>query len=191
MTKNNFCDLKKFLEKRLNPNRYYHSLCVADEALRLAEKYGCDQEKAYLAGLLHDITKNSDKEEHLHIFDSFGIILSDIEMSAEKLWHAISGAAFVKNILQIDDENIINAIRYHTTAHANMNLLEKIIYLADFISQDRNYDDVDVIRNLVDESLEKALCYALTYSIKDLLEKGRAIHPDTVSAYNDNVMKGI
>lgn len=71
--------LLAILKKRLNEKRYYHSLCVADEAKRLAVKYGADPEKAYLAGLLHDITKNAPDEEHLKIFKDFGIILSDVE----------------------------------------------------------------------------------------------------------------
>lgn len=181
--------LKAILQKRLNEKRYYHSLCVADEAKRLAEKYGGDSEKSYLAGLLHDITKNAPDEEHLQIFKEFGIILSDVEQNAKKLWHAMSGALYVKNILEINDPEIIDAIRYHTTAKADMSLPAKILYLADFTSKDRDYEDVDVIREYVDESLEKAFVYALEYSIVDLVNQGRAIHPDTVQAYNQAVLK--
>ena len=181
--------LKAILQKRLNEKRYYHSLCVADEAKRLAEKYGGDSEKSYLAGLLHDITKNAPDEEHLQIFKEFGIILSDVEQNAKKLWHAMSGALYVKNILGIDDPEIIDAIRYHTTAKADMSLLAEILYLADFTSKDRDYEDVDVIREYIDESLEKAFVYALEYSITDLVNQGRAIHPDTVQAYNQAVLK--
>ncbi len=180
-------EYKKLLERRLTEKRYHHSICVANEALRLAEKYGVDKEKAYIAGLLHDITKNASKEEHLHIFESFGIMLNSIEKNAEKLWHAISGAAYIQNILGINDIEIINAIRYHTTARSGMTPLDKIIYLADFTSSDRDYDDVDIMRKLVDESMQKALCYALSYSIKDLISNGKALHLDTINAYNDNI----
>ncbi|MGN0450751.1 MAG: bis(5'-nucleosyl)-tetraphosphatase (symmetrical) YqeK [Acutalibacteraceae bacterium] len=183
--------LKVILQKRLNEKRYFHSLCVADEAKRLAEKYGGDKEKAYLAGLLHDITKNAPDEEHLQIFKEFGIILSDVEQNAKKLWHAMSGALYVKNILGINDPEIIDAIRYHTTAKADMSLLAEILYLADFTSKDRDYEDVDVIREYVDESLEKAFVYALEYSISDLVNQGRAVHPDTVAAYNQAVLNKI
>lgn len=181
--------IKVLLKQRLNEKRYIHSLAVADEAKRLALKYGGDAEKAYLAGLVHDITKNAEREEHLNIFSSFGIMLTDIEKNAFKLWHAISGAAYIKNILKIDDEEIIDAVRYHTTAKADMSLLALILYLADFTSADRDYEDVDVIRAYVDESLEKAFIYALQYSIKDLVENGRAVHIDTVSAYNQAVLR--
>ena len=182
-------EYKALLSKRLNEKRYYHSLCVADEAYRLAERYGASKEKAYLAGLLHDITKNSPVEEHLNIFDTFGIMLSDIEKSTVKLWHAISGAAFVRYILNIDDEEIIEAIRCHTTAKAYMSPLDKVLYLADFTSRDRDYDDVDVMRKLVDESMESALTYALKYTIADLIDRDRAVHPDTFAAYNQIMME--
>ncbi len=165
-------------------------MCVADEAKRLAEKYGGNTEKAYLAGLLHDITKNSDRDEHLQIFNQFGIMLSDIEKNAEKLWHAMSGAAYVEHILKIDDKEIISAIRYHTTAKADMTLLEKIIYLADFTSADRDYDDVSVIRQYVNESLDKAFIYALQYSICDLVNNKKCVHEDTFAAFNQAVSIG-
>lgn len=183
-------EFKELLSRKLSEKRYYHSLCVADEALRLAKKYGASEQKAYLAGLLHDITKNSPKEEHLNIFNTFGIILNNVEKNAEKLWHAISGAAFVRYILNIQDEQIIDAIRYHTTAKEDMSMLSKILYLADFSSRDRDYDDVDIMRSLVDKSLDEAYIYALQYSVKDLVEQKRAIHPDTLNAYNEAVLKG-
>ena len=183
-------EYKALLKSRLKEKRYNHSLAVADEAKRLAVLYGADPSKAYLAGLLHDITKNSSMEEHFSIFSAFGIKLSNVEMSAEKLWHAISGSAYIEHFLGIDDKDIINAVRYHTTARANMSVFETVLYLADFTSADRDYDDVDVMRSLVDKSADEALSYALSYTIKELLEKGAPIHPDTLSAYNEVVLKG-
>ena len=184
----NYDFFKSILKERLNEKRYLHSLCVADEAKRLAEKYGGDVEKCYLAGLLHDITKNASQDEHLQIFKTFGIILSDVEKNAEKLWHAMSGAAYIENVLQIKDSELIDAVRYHTTAKEKMSKTAKILYLADFTSRDRNYPDVDEIRRLVDISLNDAFIYALKFSITDLTELGKAIHPDTVMAYNSAVL---
>ncbi len=178
------------LSSRLNEHRFKHSLCVAEEAKRLALKYGADAEKAYLAGLLHDITKNAEGDEHLQIFSQFGIMLNDVEKNTKKLWHAISGAAYVEHILNVNDLDIINAIRYHTTAKAGMTKFEKIIYLADFTSADRDYDDVDVIREYVDKSLDEAFIYALQYSICDLVQRKRAVHFDTLAAFNEAVQLG-
>lgn len=185
-----YIEYKNILQERLTPKRYNHSLCVADEAVRLAQKYGGDCEKAYLAGLLHDITKNATQEEHLQIFSRFDIMLNDIEKNAEKLWHAISGAAYIENVLKIDDKEIITAVRYHTTARAGMTQLEKLLYLADFTSADRDYDDIDIMRKKVEISLEAALDYALSYTINDLVSRGKPLHLDTVNAYNENALKG-
>lgn len=185
-----YLEYKKILESRLTPKRYNHSLCVADEAVRLAQKYGGNCEKAYLAGLLHDITKNASKDEHLNIFSQFGIMLNEIEKSAEKLWHAISGAAYIEHILKIEDQEIITAVRYHTTARENMTQLDKLLYLADFTSADRDYDDIDIMRQKVEISMEAALDYALSYTINDLVSRGKPLHIDTVKAYNENSLKG-
>ncbi len=178
-------EYKSLLKQRLKPSRYEHSLCVADEAVRLAEKYGADKEKSYIAGLLHDVMKNAPVEEHLKIFEDFGIILTNVELNAKKLWHAMSGALYVEYILDINDREIIDAIRYHTTARAGMTNLDKVLYIADFTSADRDYDDVDVMRRLADNSIEDALKYALSYSIIDLVKSNKPVHPDTLAAYNE------
>lgn len=182
-------NIKSILQDNLDDYRYFHSICVAEESQRLAKLYAEDEENAYLAGLLHDITKCLTKEEHLKIFSDFDIILSDVESSSEKLWHAISGAAYVKNVLKLDSDEIISAIRFHTTAKSNMSLLEKILYLADFTSADRSYDDVDIMRKLVNSNLNDAMLYALHYTIEELLNKKAAVHPDTMDAYNEIVLK--
>ena len=94
----------------------------------------------------------------------------------------------IKNNLNINDTEILDAVRYHTTAKADMSLTAKILYLADFTSKDRNYPDVNIIRNLVDKSLDEAFIYALKYSIIDLTERSKAIHPDTVAAFNETAL---
>lgn len=181
----NYNSYKELLKSRLTGKRYYHSLCVADEAKRLAVKYGADAKKAYLAGLLHDITKNETDEEQLHLLKKFDIIADNVTLGSNKLWHAVTGAAFIEKVLKIEDKEIISAVRYHTTAKKNMTLLEKILYLADFSSADRDYDDVDVMREMVDISLNEAMRYALSYTITELVEKQVPIHPDTFGAYNE------
>ena len=178
-------EYKKIIRELLDDYRYHHSLCVAEEAVRLSAIYGGDSNKAYLAGLLHDITKNFSMEEHLQIIEKFDIILSDIEKKSTNLWHPITGSVYADKVLNIDDQEIVSAIRYHTTAKADMSLLEKIIYLADFTSADRTYKDVGVMRELVDQSLEKAMLYALEYTINKLKTEGHEVHPDTLNACNE------
>ncbi len=182
-------EFKSLLKSRLNEKRYIHSLCVADEAERLAVKYGADPKKAYFAGLLHDITKNSDEKEHLEIIEKYNLELNEIEKSSQKLWHAITGAAYIRYVLKIDDNDIYNAVLHHTTAKSKMTALETVLYLADFTSLDRDYEDVEEMRRLVDISTEDALSYALSYTIKELIGKKVAIHPDTLNAYNEVMLK--
>ena len=182
-------EYKEHIKNRLTENRYFHSLCVAEEAVRLADRYGGNKEKAYVAGLLHDVLKDTNPIEQLKLAKQFGIILSDLEVAAKKLYHSIIGSAYVKNVLNVKDDEIIDAIRYHTTAKANMTLLEKIIYLADYTSRDRNYNGVDEMRQAVEESMEKALQVALKFTVQDLKEKGVPCHPDTLAAYEYYVGK--
>ena len=97
-------DYKEIIRPKLTPKRYFHSLCVAEEAVILAEKYGCDTKKAYVAGILHDIMKDISREEMLKMFKDFDIILTDVEKQAPKLWHAILGSEYIRRELKIDDE---------------------------------------------------------------------------------------
>ncbi|MGI6270517.1 MAG: bis(5'-nucleosyl)-tetraphosphatase (symmetrical) YqeK [Candidatus Howiella sp.] len=182
-------EYKRLLKARLKPERYAHSLAVAAQAVHLAEKYGADREKAYLAGLLHDICKNDSAESLLQTMDRFGILLSNLEKSAPKLWHAMAGAALLQGELGIADREVLDAVRYHTTARAGMSLLEKIIYLADYTSADRDYPGAKDMRRTVDRSLEAGMEIALIFTITDLAEEHRAIHPDTVEAYNQQMLE--
>ena len=170
---------------RLTPRRFEHSLAVADQAEHLAKKYGADPDKARIAGLLHDILKDTDGDSQLQILQEFGILLDAVEKNAPKLWHARAGAVFIEKILGITDEEILKAVRYHTTGRAGMSLLEMVLYLADFTSADRCYPDVDVLRNLTERNLDEAMEYAVAYTIEDLKACGREVHPDTEACYRE------
>lgn len=173
------------LKSKLSDYRLNHSLEVAKSAVYLAEKYGGDCEKMYLAGLLHDILKEADKEETFLYVEKYNIELTGLERRAKKLWHAIVGADYIKNELGINDDEIINAVRYHTTGRKNMTLSDKILFIADFISADRVYDGVDEMRERAEISLECAMDMGLSFTITDLVENSNPVHPDTIDAYND------
>lgn len=175
----------EIIRGRLTPSRFHHSLAVADQAEKLAALYGADPKKARTAGILHDILKDAAGEEQLQILRDFGILLDSVERVAPKLWHAKAGAAFLEHILGIEDRELLDAVRYHTTARAGMTPLERVLYLADFTSADRDYPDVDVLRALVLKDEREAMIYALDYSIRELLDKQAAVHPDTFAAYNE------
>lgn len=168
----------------LSDYRRTHSLNVAEEAVRYAKKYGGDIDKARLAGLLHDVTKETDFDTQLQIIENGGIMLSELERRSPKLWHAISGAVYVRDVIGIDDEDIFNAIRYHTTGRAGMSQLEKLIFLADFTSAERSYPDIDVIRAHGENSLEEGMLYGIKFTLTRLTGRDALISPDALAAYN-------
>lgn len=176
------------LKQRLTEKRFYHSCMVSQEAAKLAEKYGGDVEKAEFAGLVHDIEKDTPSDRQLQTIAKYSIILDDVEKAAPKLLHAISGTAVLQHEFDVTDSDILNAIRYHTTARAGMSLLERIIYLADYISADRKYKGVDDLRKVIYTSLDAGMDTALQYSVSELLEKNAPIHLDTVRARNERVL---
>lgn len=180
----------EILKSRLKEKRLVHSLCVADSAYFLAEKYGADKKKAYLSGLLHDITKQTKDDEQLQILEKGGIMLSCVEKMGKKTWHAMSGEAYLRTQLGVNDSEVLSAVRYHTTGRGGMTLLEKVVFTADFISEDRDYDDVEVIRSLAwNEGIDEACFYGLQYTIKELADGGYVIHRDSVDFYNELSIK--
>lgn len=183
-------DYKKIIREKMGDYRYDHSCNVAAEAVFLAKLYGCDEEKAYTAGILHDITKEIPKDEQLQIISDGGIILDDVQKNAPKLWHSISGSVYVRDFLGITDTDIINAVRYHTTGRAGMSLLEKIIYTADYTSKERNYNGADIMREKSRKSLGEAMLFSCQFTLRHLSEQQAAIHPDQLFCYNELVLKG-
>lgn len=181
-------EYRKILLDRLDDYRMHHSECVSECAALLAEKYGADVEKARLAGLLHDVMKNASAAEQLNEISDAGENLTKVEFANQKVWHQISGAAFLRNKKIADDEDVLGAVRWHTTGRAGMTLLQKIVYTADFISADRKYKDVDVVRKLADISLEHAILYTSRYTIEKLVSADKLIHPATVECYNDMLL---
>lgn len=187
MNKDN--EFKEILKNRLTEKRYIHSLNVADSAKQLAKLYGYDEEIAYTAGLIHDCCKDTPAGLQLSYMLENGVELSEYELGVAKLYHSICGSVFVKKEFGIDNQDIINAVRYHTTGRKNMSLLEKIIFIADFISDERDYNGVEIMREKAVKSLDEAIVEGLSFTIKDLIDQGRIIHPDTLDAYNDAMMK--
>lgn len=177
-------EYESLIKSRLSQYRYNHSMNVAESAVYLAEKYGADCEKAYVAGVLHDIMKEESLEIQRQFIESDGYKMTGTELAVPSVYHQMSGAAYCKKVLGIDDDEIIGAIRFHTTGKADMTLLEKVVYTADFISAERNYPDVDIMRRLADENLEKAMLHSLKYTIGGLSEREIPIHPDTLNCYN-------
>ena len=178
-------DYKDFIRTKMSNDRFTHSVNVADEAVMLAKQYGCDEQLAYIAGILHDVAKEFSKEEQLQIIADGGIILDNVQKNAPKLWHSICGSIYVRDVMGIKDNNIINAVRYHTTGRADMSLLEKIIYTADFTSPERSYDGVETMRTLSRRRLEDAMLFSCKFTLENLSSKELAIHKDQLDCYNE------
>lgn len=189
--KNKYETYRAILREKLDEYRYVHSINVSETSAELARKYGADEKKAYEAGLLHDIMKNADKEETFALFEKYGEKLTELEKKSPKLWHAIAGSVYCKYELEIDDEDVISAIRYHTTGRAGMTELEKVLFTADFISADRNYNGVEEMREKAQISLDEAMTEGLRFTIDELCNALKPVHPDTIDAYNDILLKGI
>ena len=175
---------RELLRGKLNPRRLFHSECVSECAGVLAERYGASVEKARLAGLLHDVMKNAPANEQLALMPD----ITPLELLNTKVWHQISGEAFLRQNGIVTDEEILGAVRWHTTGKAGMTLLEKIIYVADFISADRDYKDVEVVRRLAYISLEHAILYTSRYTVNKMVSQDLLLHPATVECYNDMLM---
>ena len=178
----------EIIRQRLSDYRFRHSLCVAEEAKRLALLFGANPDKAYTAGILHDIMKDTDKETQLQILADYGVELDEVEKDAPMLWHARCGEVFLRHILGVTDEEILSAVRYHTTGRSGMSLLEQVVFVADFTSADRNYPDVAVMREFANISLTKAIRYGVEFTISDLTKQNRAVHPDTLAVYHEIVL---
>ena len=182
---------RALLEKRLLPERYIHSLNVADSARELAVIYGEDADKAYTSGLLHDVMKNAPDGEHEELFALGGVTLSPLERHNRKLWHAMSAPLFLKFKLGINDSDMLNAVRYHTTGRAGMSRLEKIVFLADYISAERDYNGVEIMRETSKKNMDSAILFAQTYTLRTLSAAGKCIHPDCLLCYNDIIINRI
>ena len=178
-------ELTDILDIRLSKKRYQHSINVAEEARKLAVHYDFeDTEKAYYAGLLHDICKEIPKEEQLAMVMASSMDITDVERSTPPLYHAIAGAWYAEDVLNVHDSDILNAVRYHTVGRAGMSRLEEIIYIADLISADRSYKDVGRMRKIAYQSIEKAMLEAIKFSVTDVVGKGSMLPRHTIDAYN-------
>ena len=176
---------KETLKTMLKPERYQHSLGVADSAMKLAQTYQYPKvTDAYLVGLLHDCAKNIPKDEQIKICLENGVTPDKIEQITNGLIHAKTGAVLAKTIFHVTDEALLNAIRYHCTGRANMSLLEKIVYLADMIEPSRHFDNLAALRKRAFENLDEALILQMNITISFNLTKNSILHPDTINARN-------
>ena len=178
-------EMRRELQRRLKRGRFAHSIGVANTAVKLAKRFGVDETKAYVAGLLHDCARQFENDELPAQAEIRGIKIGDVERAMPLLLHPYIGALMIKEIYGVDDEEISQAIWRHTVGAENMTPLDKIIYFADMIEPNRNYPGVEKLRALAETAaLDEILLTAFGETIAFVLQKNSLVHPDTVAARN-------
>lgn len=180
-------DLKKYediIKPLMGGKRFKHSVNVADTAVKLAKKFGVDEDIAYTAGILHDCQKEVEKDIMLREVKESGYYVDPVELSCGKLWHGIAAAYYIREKLKIENEDILNAVRFHTVGRANMSDLEKIVFLADMVSAERCYPDVDKYRDAVFKDLNNGMFLTLRWSVLKTVGLGNTVPICTLEAYN-------
>lgn len=167
----------------LDEKRIPHVRGCEEEAAHLAQRWGESHSAAAAAGILHDCTKRLKYEEQLQLIKKYDIVCDASLLRAPKLLHAVTGAALAELEFSMPEE-IVRAIRWHTTGRPAMSLLEKIIYLADYIEPGRDFPGVQELRKAAYEDLNGAMALGLRMSLEDLQSRGTQPHPDTQNAYD-------
>jgi len=173
--------LEKVVISLLNPNRVAHVLGCRDTAVDLARHWGANEEDAARAGILHDITKAIDGPLQLTLCSTYGKILSDFSKKYPKTLHALTGSLVAQRIFG-ENEAVVSAICHHTTGKANMNLLEKIIYVADYMEPCRNFSGVEKLRELAYTDMDAALKLGLEMTLEHLARQGSEVSPESREA---------
>ncbi|MBR5337310.1 MAG: bis(5'-nucleosyl)-tetraphosphatase (symmetrical) YqeK [Lachnospiraceae bacterium] len=177
-------EIQSKVEKAVDGKRFRHILGVAHTAACMAMCYGLDVDRAYLAGVLHDCAKGYKKEEYLSICRDKGIPITPSEEKSPSLLHAKLGAYFAETLYNTDDWEILSAIRCHTTGKPNMSLLDKIIYIADYIEPNRHIrTDMDTIRKIAFTDIDKCLLIILENTVSYLEQSGKSIDMTTKETY--------
>ena len=174
-------DLRACSYSMVKAKRLAHIRGTEEEAVRLARRWGADEEQARKAGILHDCTKYLDLEEQLQLCEKYGIVLDELEQKAVKLLHAKTGAAIARHVFGMP-EAICSAIFWHTTGRADMTLLEKVLYMADYVEPNRRFEEVEELRRLAYSDLDAAVLRGCELSIADMAERGQPVHRNTREA---------
>ncbi|MDI9508211.1 MAG: HD domain-containing protein [Clostridiales bacterium] len=176
--------LRKYMKAILSEKRYNHSLGVEEVAYDLGLIHGVDTMKASIGGILHDCAKYLTESELLSEATKYNIDISEAEVKSPQLLHAKLGGEYAREKYGIDDQDIINSIKYHTTGRPSMSTLEKIVYIADFIEPNRKPIPIlDKARELAYNDLNEAIIYISYYTLQHLKDKGRIIDPLSEETY--------
>ena len=176
---------RRLAKKRLSAKRYQHTLNVRRMAVKLAKRWGADPEKAGLAALLHDTAKELPREEMLQILNDNAIMAENAQNRPSPVWHGICAAILAQTQWGVEDEEVLSAIRCHTTGKPGMSLLDEIVFLADMTSAERDYPEVDYLRQLEKKDIHQAMREALEMNLHWLEESGKPVDEETRAALED------
>ena len=179
-----FEEIEEILKEKLSEKRVYHSRCVSMRCEELAKIYNENIAEARLVGIAHDIAKEMPHEEKIQVCKENGIEIDGVELKSPGLLHAKVGAFIAKTEFGFN-QRMCEAIENHTTGKAKMDMLSKILYIADYTSEDRKYDYREYFYNLANQDIEKAVFESYCKSIQIRLEEGKTIHLSTVEARNE------
>lgn len=182
-------EMKTKLEAALPAKRYHHSVLVYETALELAKAHGIEPEKVGIAALLHDCGREIPNRENLRKAKEFGLKVDKIERNQPILLHAKLGAYLAKKKYGVKDKEILDGIRYHTTGKEYMSKLAMVVYLADLLEPDRDFEGVEDMRRLAQEDLERCIFEAYGQTMRYLLDYELLIHPDCMAGYNHLAIK--
>lgn len=177
-------EIKKNLKRMLTPRRYGHCVKVMEAAVMLAQKYGEDTGKAAIAGLVHDCAKGLKDEDIFRLCEKYRINTDKVMRKQPELLHGLVGSFLARDLFGIECPRILAAISGHTMGRPGMDKLGSIIFIADYIEENRDYPGVDDIRRAAEESLEKAIIIGIDNTIRHVLDKGWMLHPQTVDTRN-------
>lgn len=176
---------RRLAKRTLSDKRYTHTLNVKKLAVKLAKQYGADPDKAALAALLHDIAKERPKAELLQILQDNAIIAKGAAQRPVPVWHGICAALLAQHRWGVQDEEVLSAIANHTAGKPGMTRLDKIIYLADMCSAERSYPEVDWLRALLAQDLDRAMAVSLGQNILWMRQQNKPIDPVSLAAYDE------
>lgn len=173
-------ELEEFMKAHLKPSRYTHSLGVEKMAVRLARRHGADAAKAAFAGRYHDIAKCFTQEEMNDCVRKFG--LPEVYIDNNPLAHSKVAAEILRSEFGVTDEEVLNAVRSHTTGRTGMSLLEEIVYVADAIEENRSYEGLSELQEQALTDLDGACLFIMDWTLESLKKKGREPDHDTIEA---------
>jgi predicted HD superfamily hydrolase involved in NAD metabolism len=182
-------EIDEYLKQNLTENRYKHTMGVVFTAELLAEKNGESKERAKIAALVHDCAKNMKIDEQFEFLKSRNIELDEITVNSPQILHGIVGSIIAREVMGIKDEEILSAVKHHTTGKKSMTLLEKIIYIADYIEPNRNYNGVEELRQLTFDNLDEGALKGFDNTITYVIKLGQIVHPLSIDARNDLLIK--